>query len=450
MDFEFSFTNDWQVSPSLEHSFVAHIREAVRKYRIRSASHFSIPIEVSQAIHPQSPSANTLAVYVGFYNFGTTPIFAVCQPRTLLKRGTDIYPKHIEVLVQGKFVPLGRFISANFQKFNAPIACEVMYQWWRANGKTFQWTLLPTELKERIIYFCMHRSERALQRLSKNGYKNGGLHEVHRHFGQWTALRRVSHQVRAISLRLCFMGLHIKAENTFVLKQSIRRLDGFSQLLEPNNASIATDEKTSMLAHTYQYHPKIYPHLDQYATLGHGIRKITFHVLFLEAFHFFKVKTAGFAQYWQPYYLTYEVFERLPRLNELNIYLPDSNDSLTDKSRQCGPQIFHDKPCPRILHRLIYERAANVLAKYSFATLHGFLDEAEELRYNTLRKKAIDGLRFSEDELEELYKEEGGGIELKESVLPGVERKHTEQAIIYDDFWPPQCKCKAPCRSIFQ
>ena len=180
-------------------------------------------------------------------------------------------------------VPLERFLRTTFPMYKAPVGDEAMYQWWRANGKTFNWTDLPTELKERIIQFCMHRS--VLAPLPRRFIrKHRSAHEVIGHFGHWAALLGVSHQVRAISLRLCFMGssgltydkgLCIVAENMVVLKQSIRNLARFSQLLEPDNASIATDDKTSMLARTYRYHPKIYPHLQRYANISHGIRKIS-------------------------------------------------------------------------------------------------------------------------------------------------------------------------------
>lgn len=325
-------------------------------------------------------------------------------------------------------------------------------------GETFNWMGLPTELKERVIQFCMHRS--VLAPLPKRFIrKHRGAREVTGHFGQWAALLGVSRQVRAISLRLCFMGssdltygkgLCIIAENMVVLKQFTRHLARFSQLLEPNNASIATDDKTSMLARTYRYHPKIYPHLQQYATLSHGIRKVSLQLSFLDAMHFFKVTKAGFAQYRQPHHTDYDVFERLPNLNELRVQLPEADDNLTNHPRQHGPQIFHDEPCPRILHRLVYERAAEALAKYPFVTLHGFLDQAEELRYNTLRKEAMKGLKFSGKELQELYMEDGGGVELEESVWPVVDDKldKEEPAIVYDDFWPPKCRCEVLCRRV--
>ena len=448
---------------------MTNIREAVMKYRIRSASHFNIPIKPSQAMHAQNPSPNTsfhteFTLCVGFYNFGGAPIFAPCRPRTLPsgKNGIDVYPNHVEVLLQDKFVPLRRFLSTTFPKYKAPVGDTVMYEWWRANGKTFAWTRLPIELKERIAQFCMHRS--ALPLVSKRiMHKPRGAREVMAHFGQWSALLRVSHQVRAICLRLCFMGssdlafgkgLCIAAESIAALKQCIRRLGKFPQLRESCNGSIPTDDKTAALARTYSRYPKIYPHLQRYATLSHGIRKLSLRLSFMEALHFFRVAVAGFAQYWRPArYLDYDIIERLPRLNELRFYLPDASQDLEDKVRQYGPLIFHSEPCPRILHRLVYERAAEVLAKYPFVTLYGFMDEVEELRYNALRKEAIDSLKFNEKELEELYMEEGGGVELEDSVDPGVEKgdvEEVERTIIHNDLWPPECKCEVPCRRVFR
>ncbi|CAA9965366.1 hypothetical protein PTMSG1_08725 [Pyrenophora teres f. maculata] len=467
MNFNVNYSaSDWQVPVSSEHPFVTHIRKVVLKYRIQSASQFNVPIEVAQAMHTRNPPLSSLfrpnvLLYVGFYSFGTTPIIALCRPRASEggKKQPNMSPNNVEVLLQDKFVPLTRFLSTNFPKYKTPVGDEVMYQWWKANGKKFNWTGLPTELKERIVQFCMHRS--ALPPLSKRSvYKNRGPHEVTAHLGKWAALLRVSHQVRAISLRLCLTGssdlrygkgLCIVSGSTADFKNSIRRLSKFPQLLESDNASIATDEKTSMLIRTYKYFPRIYPHLQRFATLSHGIRKVSLQLSFMDALHFFKVETAGFAQYQQPYHLDYEVFERLPYLNELRIYLPDTGDQLMDKPRQRGPLIFGDEPCPRILHCLIYERAAEVLAKYPFITLLGFMDEIEELRYNTLRKEGMNSLKFSEKELEEVYMEDGGGVELEESVWPGVGKEDVDQvdrAIVFDNFWPPQCKCEVLCRKI--
>ena len=470
MTLNFNYSSDhWRVPPSSEHPFMTNIREAVMKYRIRSASYFNIPIKSSQAIHAQNPSPNTslhaeFTLYVGFYNFGSPPIFAACRPRTLPngKNGLDLYPNHIEVLLQDSFVPLRRFLNTTFPRYKMSVGDTVMYEWWTANGKTFAWTRLPTELKERIVQFCMHRS--ALPLISKrNMQKPRGAREVMAHFGQWAALLRVSHQVRAICLRLCFMGssdlafgkgLCISFDSINALKQCMRRLGKYSQLQEPRNGSITTDDKTAALARTYSRYPKIYPHLQRYATLSHGIRKLSLRLSFIEALHFFKVTAAGFAQYWRlAHYLDYNIFERLPRLNELRVYLPDASQELEDKVRQYGPRIFHDEPCPRILHRLIYERAAEVLAEYPFVTLHDFMDEVEELRYNTLRNEAIDSLKFNEKELEELYMEEGGGVELEDSVDPGIGKgdvEEVQQPIIHNDFWPPECKCEVPCRQVFR
>ncbi|KAI2475097.1 hypothetical protein Ptr902_13489 [Pyrenophora tritici-repentis] len=468
MNFNFNcFASDWQVPVSYEHPFVAHIRKVVLEYRIQSASHFNITIEVAQAMHDKNPPLSSLLhpsflPYVGFYNFGTAPIIALCRPRALPsgKKQPNMSSNSVEVLLKDKFVPLARFLGRNFPKYKTPVGAEALGQWWQANGKTFNWTGLPTELKERIVQFCMHRSE--LPPLSKKSmYRTRGPHEVTAHLGSWSALLRVSHQVRAISLRLCLAGssdlkydkgLCIFAEGGGDLKNAIRRLTKFPQLLQPNNASIATDEKTSMLINTYKYFPKIYPHLERFATFGHGIRKVCIRLSFIDTMHFFKVETAGFAQYRKPCHIDFEVFERLPHLNQLIIFLPGRNYILTDMPRQQGPPIFGDEPCPRILHRLIYERAAEVLAKYPFVTLLNFMDEIEELRYKTLRKEAMNSLRFSEKDLSELYTEDGGGIELEESVWPGVYKKNVGQvnrAFVFDSFWPPQCRCQVRCKEIF-
>jgi hypothetical protein len=235
----------------------------------------------------------------------------------------------------------------------------------------------------------------------------------------------------------------------------VRRLGKHYQMTESD--SVPTNDKTLTLVKTYKQFPKIYPHLKQYATFRHGIRKVSMQMDFLNYFHFFRITAGGFKQYWKPY-LDYEVFEMLPHLSELVVKLPDATGLLQDHPRQTGPPLFYGHPfdCPRVLHRLIYEQAAEVLARYGNVTMQGFIDELEDVRFKALRKAAIEGLRFKAHELEELYAEDGGGVELEEIVIPGVKKEETDDkeedsrylARIPNAFWPPKCRCEVLCRRV--
>ncbi|KAF3050753.1 hypothetical protein E8E11_009190 [Didymella keratinophila] len=154
--------------------------------------------------------------------------------------------------------------------------------------------------------------------------------------------------------------------------------------------------------------------------------------------------------------MTYEVFDRFPCLNEIVVRLPTKPyGGWRDKPGQCGPQLWHvDSPCPRVMHRIIYERVAKVLAPYN-VTVWNLIDYDEMRRYEDARAAAIKALKFTKDELEELYAEDGGGIELlederKRSVeLEKVGRMQEVDAAdredVQDDFWPPLRFCNEPC-----
>jgi len=458
----------WQDPPSVHHPFLHQIREAALKYRLQSAAHHNILIDVCQATHTSNPDRfadidGDFQLCVGFYNFGIDPVFAVCRPK-VARRGRNkekVIKGAVQVWKRNKFQPVMRFFEAEFPPIDGPVADEIVYQWWHANGHTFNWTGLPTEVKERIIMFCLHQSP-PIPAQKKSGGRvrqvKQGAPEVVGQLGKWASLLTVSHQVRAISLRLCFAGssdlefskgLCIVADSVFSLKYSFRRLDKHRQLTEVD--SLPTDDKTWGLEQTYKSFPKLYPHLDRYATFYHGIRKIYLQLSFIDGLYFFKVTAGSFAQHPKPRQPNYEVFETIPHLNELIFKLPDATGYLEDDFRQQPVSIFYGEPfnCPRTLHRLIYESAAKVLAPYKFVKFHGFMDEEEQVRFLKLRDVAKKSLRITTEELEELYKEEMGGIELEESVVPGVERKEVVKEVrdaIYDKFWPPKCRCERLCR----
>jgi hypothetical protein len=456
--------NEWQAPLSVQHPFVDQVRESVFKYRLQSASYFDIPIEVCQAIHEDNPERfvepdQNFLLYIGFYNFGISPVLAACRPK-IQKRGKErVFGEDVEVYVKDRFVSLQWFLGIEFPTRDEPVGDAVMFQWWSANSQIFSWMRLPTELKERIIQFCMHRSPPPMMPNKSRAKKAKGAPEVTGQFDKWTSLLSVSHQVRAICLRLCFVGskemtysngLCIVARDFYSFKSCIRRLGKHHQLIEPNG--VPHDDKTWELANLYKSFPRIYPHLSQYATFYHGIRKMYLEFSFLDSLHFFKVTTGYFSQHWKSYHLDHEVFERLPYLNELIIKLPDAKGLLEDDYRQ-PVRLFYGEPfnCARILHRLIFERAAKVLAPLENFKMYGFIDNEEEGRFIEFLACAKRGLKITTKELEELYREDMGGVELGESVGPGVEREDVgveEREIVQDDFWPPKCRCEVLCRKV--
>ncbi|EUC46147.1 hypothetical protein COCMIDRAFT_93661 [Bipolaris oryzae ATCC 44560] len=452
--------NDWQVSPGESHSFLEDVRTAVLKYRTTSPTRFSVPIEVAQSqsqnLGRSDKFHGSFALWVGFYNFGSRPIFATCRFKSEKREGgrrltdkVEVYGKRI-----GRYVPLEEFLEKMFPTFSEiPVGDDVMFQWWKSNGSAFNWPGLPTELKERIISFCMHRSQpRAPRRRPIKGAP-----EVTAQFGKWSALLGVSHQVRAISLRMCFVGssdllydkgLCIDVKGHHAFKDCMRRLGKCFQMLEPG--SLPSTDEMRRLADTYKTYPRIYPELSRYATFRHAIRKINFQLSFLDSMHFFKVTAGSFAQWFRNFKLDYGIFCQMPCLNEIRIQLPDARGSLSDGPCQWGPQLFYGEPfnCPRILHRLIYERVAEVLASYENVNMYGFMDEVEKESFYKLRSEERKKVRFTAEEIRELYRQDGGGVELEKSIIPGIQEDVVEESeglVIQDAFWPPKCRCKVRC-----
>ncbi|KAH7402716.1 hypothetical protein BKA66DRAFT_564617 [Pyrenochaeta sp. MPI-SDFR-AT-0127] len=475
--------NIWPIRHYEENPFVESIRKGVLHYRLQSASHFNISIEVNQTKNPDyagktNPLRPSFRIEVLFHDFNSRKLYRICRPgcdkdNGARKNCTVLTNKNIRIGDSGAYVPLYDFLSNYFPCIQDVVSADTLYTWWSANGKKFNWKELPTELKERIIHFCMHRSHEPGNSIPKPSHsrkwwsRRRGLHELTGQLGKWSSLLRVSHQVRAIALRLCFVGgsdmafdkgLCIVARSYFEFADTIRRLGSYYQLSGPN--SVPSDDRTLALAKTYKRFPKIFPQLKQYATIRHGIRRVHLQMGFLNYFHFFKITIGGFDQYWRAYYVDYQVFEQLPNLTELIIKLPDPTGRLDNKAAQPGPPLFYDQDlsCPRILHRLIYEQAAELLAPYDNVEMYGFIDGFEALRFKTLLNHAIETNKFTERDLQELYAENGGGIELEEGVSPSIPAQATETeekslntqqlSEIPHKFWPPKCRCTISCRQL--
>jgi hypothetical protein len=185
---------------------------------------------------------------------------------------------------------------------------------------------------------------------------------------------------------------------------------------------------------------------------------------FIAYMHFFKVTTGSFKYHLRPGSISYDVFEQLPHLNHIAIRLPlQPQQGWVDQPGQPGPPLFYANfPCPRLLHRVIYERIAEVLTPYPRVKVQGFIDDDEKMRYKALRASALQNLKWSPSELADLYAECAGGIELEDPVQPGIqildsqEKHHFETMTANmanghaeDSFFPPKCRCVEPCFLIF-
>ena len=458
------------------------VRQAMLKYRQQSPVHFAITVDVEQARVSEEnhlPYKIFSGLEVQFRNFEGS-IYTTCRPETRKhpRKKVRIPTNRIEVLEGGYEVDLERFLDANYLRSELVVSTSNQSAWWAGNGKCFNWTGLPTELKERVMQFCLHQGDdaqfrqQAIRHIArfKAFYRHGfGIYEIVDQLGAWAALISVSHQVRAIVVRLCLQGnsdmLYGKgfclcAGSYKKFDHAVRRLGQYYQLVEPNG--MPTNPKSKALAHCYHQHPHQHPQLTQYATFRHGLRKICLIMSFISNMHFFKVSHGGFDRFWYPKHkhMTYEVFDLLPNLKEIEIRLPvQPYEGWKDNVCQRGPRLFHyNQPCPRTLHRLIYTRIAEVLAPYDNVRVIKFGDEQESQLFEQQRKEAKAKLTWTKKDYEELYEECGGGVELAEMVEPGswlrdaASEEAGEGAEIEHEiggFFPPRCRCDKSCVSVY-
>ncbi|OAL56750.1 hypothetical protein IQ07DRAFT_607065 [Pyrenochaeta sp. DS3sAY3a] len=452
----------WPSKHIEEHPIIETIRTVVLQYRLQSASHFDISIEVHQTKNPKYAGNSTkidqsFRIEVLFHNFSNR-LYRICRVRTGKRRR----PSHhaigcdIEVQEQGSFIPLRKFLSTAYLNLNDSVTSDTLYSWWSINGKSFNWTGLPTEVKECIVGSCIELARTAdltnrSLRLWKRNYWKPGTHELADHLGRWIPLLRVSHQHMPSVKGMCLLSITLSD-----FSEKIRRLGKFFQMVEANGVPV--DDKSYASAYNYMRFPKLYPELKQYATLRHGIRRICLELDFSTSFEFFRITKHGYNEGWESRHFGIEVLERLPDLRELTIILPDVTGKLEDKPYHPGPRLFYDLDfaCPRILHRILYEQAAEVLAPYKDVKLYGFMDENEAQRFKALQQKAILLLKFTPRELRELYAEDGGGIQLEKPVTPGMDANQLEDdsldtmrpVVARNNFWPPKCRCEVRCRHV--
>ncbi|KAH7078296.1 hypothetical protein FB567DRAFT_571898 [Paraphoma chrysanthemicola] len=445
-----NFNDNPQNATADEHPAIDIILKAILAFRLQTAAHFEIDISVYiNRIIPVDTETRegfldpSLRVEVELGDF-TRRIPATFRPRFRKARGTGL-PRpmnKIEVFENGRTTSVNNFLAKQFPIFpDRAVMDTTMQAWWNANGQRFGWADLPTEIKENVIRFCMHappaqdqysaRINRHRNRFARlPGDQPGrepGIYEILDQFSNWASLLGVSHQVRAIALRLCLKGTSemprskgfcLFANSYEKLDNALYRLGQYYQMIEPN--SLPIDDKSRALAQHYKHYPIIYPHLQKYATFAQGLQKVSLYMDFLSSMHFFKVTIGGFERYWWNGRMTYEVFFQLPHLKEIEIRLPlQPRDGWNDYPAQRGPRLFYhvaNQACPRILHRVIYEQIAEVLALYPYVRVKNFGDDDEQARFYELRDEARKNVKFTRKDLDDLYAECGGGIQLDEPV----------------------------------
>jgi hypothetical protein len=329
-----------------------------------------------------------------------------------------------------RWLSLDKSLQVNFPPDEMFVNQGTMEEYWAVNGKIFDWAGLPTELKENVIQYCVsglssyeddfHRYP-AARKLSPRAHQDRVRHhsELVQKLGDWSSLPSVSVQIRALTLRLLFngsatypQGFCVTSNDYACFNRRLRRLDKYHQMTQRDSVVKSGDRTASLLARQYKDFPQIYSHLERYATFKHGIRKICLQFDFLGCLYFFKVTVSGINLHRPESYVTCDVFDQLPYLNQIVVDLPTSYDQVRG---HVDSMLFHEsEPCPRILHQLIYEQVALELVVYKDVAVRFFIDVDEEQRFTAMRESAQLALKFTAGELTELYADDDGGIELDE------------------------------------
>jgi hypothetical protein len=430
------FAVDVAVSTASRSALMNNIIDLVFKYRMQSPAHFAVRIDVGLAeeddVVDTFPARHIKLLFTNGFGHYENKLSRLCR----LELGRKGVPRPDKVCIRERngrkmrWVPLHTSLLMNFPPNQTFVTKETMEAYWIANGKTFNWTGLPTELKENVIQFCVsdlstykdhfHKLP-AARKLSARGFQNQDRHrsEVVQKLGDWRSLLLVSSQIRALTLRLLFNGCStyrhgfcITSDKYYGFGRRLRRLDEHHQLTQSDSVFKPGDRIVSLLARQYRTFPKIFPRLDRYATFKHGIRKICLQFGFLDYLYFFKVTTGGIDRYRPERCVTSNVFDQMPNLNQIVVDLPKNYDR---GQGRMGPILSHQvDPCPRILQRLIYEQVALELTAYRDVTVRFLLDADEEQRFICKRESAQLELKFTAEELIDLYADDEGGIPVDE------------------------------------
>lgn len=417
-----------------EHPLIRNIRAKILAYRCQSAGHFANEIAadiVTQALPPETPIGLVKGLKLRI-SFGNHIINEVRNCRPLFRK--DKLTKVVQVREKNRWVTLTNFLALFFPPDDALVTEYTMKRWWDENGKTFNWMGLPKELKLKIIQFCIpYPNGIGIPSPGNRKYRKQcawtfNLFEIMSQLGAWSALLHASAELRADTLRLilvhndnCPGGLIIRAWSPKALQFAMDRLGRYYQMVEPNG--VPTGPKEQALARRYLVWPKVYPELSRFATLMHGICRLSLKFEIMELLGFFRSPMADR----NDKVVTCDVFQKLPNLNKIYIQLPIRQG--------------RDGLCTRKLHRLIFERAAVELAPYENFVIRGFVDEEEVARFQILHEDAVEKLKTEQVIDEDI----DGGVLLDPEQLHPPGNLYPANLKSQEVDFPPACTCVVPC-----
>jgi hypothetical protein len=420
---------------TINSTFRANVMKVVRKYEMQSLQHYALRIDAT-AVSRHIGDYPVEGIYVQFRSgFGpfTKKKIRFCRMDCPTKGMISVY----ETAGQRRSLPLDESLTSLFPPNKELVTEDIMREYWDKNGKYLNWAGLPAELKLDILDNCVsslcsyrdwfHGLPRASSapgtRKRPHPRSRRDPPELVEKLGAWKGLCGIaSKSVREVVLDLLLKrstayphGFCITSENFAKFSQRLEGLDQCYQMSKPNSMPKLDEDNATILQQQYKLFPKQHPQHDQFATLKHGIRKVKLQFTFLDSMHFFKVTKDNIHLQRDSDLVTCEVLDQMPNLTEIHIDLPTRYDHRCEWSGyRYGPLVHNEDPCPRTLHRVIYEQIAIELATHENVSVRNLMDEDEELRFKAMRKSAQRRHKLTAADMVELYavgtEEREGGI----------------------------------------
>jgi hypothetical protein len=315
-----------------DRSLLDMVKNTVRRYRMQSPAHFTLHIDIQLADTGHVPNCGAFKSQLNItFQHYSKEVHWLCKQ--YLKKGRPTQ-KVMVCNTSVRFgVPLSKLLAEHFPVSEAWTSEDTLRDFWNTNGKSFDWARLPTELKEHVIQFCIvtapshpdhfHDDPRVRTFDAPKARYMRSCELIDR-LSRWKSLLRVSTQVRAITLRLCFsgsltfdQGLCMTSYGLQDFSDRFSNLEQFSQITEPN--CVPTNVPSHLPRAVYRDAPKLYPELRRYGTFAQQIRKIDLSFDLINFYRFFKVEKGGFGKEdHRRCLVTYDVLEKMPHLNQVN------------------------------------------------------------------------------------------------------------------------------------
>ena len=198
----------------------------------QSSAHYGLAITVTQTAFPE----------INFYDPDNTRInvqFGI-NSSVFQRDCRQSASNKVEVEEDGQLIPIMDFLKKTFPpQPSVLLNASQMDEWWSMNGKSFNWSGLPNEVRENILSHCIQKPEgydpyhfQGPTRWPTRGNWYG-VPEIYDQLGKWSSVLRVSSNMRNVAIRLCTVhndkypgGMVIAVCHAYQLKKIIKQFSG--------------------------------------------------------------------------------------------------------------------------------------------------------------------------------------------------------------------------------